>query len=264
MASTFPPNATARRRGGCAMPPIAARAAEARAALAAVTDPELDQSVVELGFIAGLSVAGERVAVAFRLPTFWCSAGFAWIMAEDMRAALMRLPWVGEAEVRLVDHFAAERINAGVTGGEGFRSAFGAEAAGDLAALRETFRRKAFLGRMAALIEALRQQGLSDAAITALTLAGLAACGADRGLVTRYSELRAVYGGPAGEGDAAFRTPEGEAITAAGLPAWLRDIRMTRRGAEANGEMCRILLKGRNDRMAPRELRIAAPALRIG
>ena len=93
------------------MPPNEERLAEVRAALDAVTDPELDQSVVDLGFITEMEVDGDRVAVAFRLPTYWCSAGFAWIMAEDMRAALTRLPWVASAEVRLVDHFAAGRIH---------------------------------------------------------------------------------------------------------------------------------------------------------
>ena len=224
------------------MPPNESRVAEARAALAAVTDPELDQSVVELGFIADVGVAGSCVAVAF-----WCSAGFAWIMAEDLRAALLGLAWVEEADVRLVDHFAAGRINAGVAAGRGFRSAFGDEAAGDLAALRETFRRKAFLGRMAALIEALRADGMSDAAIVALTLGHLAKAPVAAVFVARYRELRVVYGGPAGEGDAAFRKPDGAAIPAGTLGAWLRDVRMTRRSAEANGEMCRVLLKGRYD-----------------
>jgi metal-sulfur cluster biosynthetic enzyme len=237
------------------MPPNEERLAEVRAALAAVTDPELDQSVVDLGFVTAMEVDGGRVAAAFRLPTYWCSAGFAWIMAEDMRAALLRLPWVHKAEVRLVDHFAAERINRGVAAGAGFAAAFGGEAAGDLLALRETFRRKAFLGRMAALIEALRRTGMADAAIAALTLADLATCPVEPALIARYRELRAAHGGPAGESDAAFRTPDGAPITAAGLPAWLRDVRMTRRSAEANGEMCKVLLKGRNDGTGPAELR---------
>jgi metal-sulfur cluster biosynthetic enzyme len=241
------------------MPPNEERLAEVGAALAKVTDPELDQSVVDLGFVTAMEVDGGRVAVAFRLPTYWCSAGFAWIMAEDMRSALLRLPWVRSAEVRLVDHFAAGRINPGVAAGAGFAAAFGAEASGDLATLRETFRRKAFLGRMAALIEALRRAGMADGTIAALTVADLAVCPVDAGLLARYRELRAAYGGPAGEGDAAFRTPEGEAII--DLAAWLRDVRMTRRSVEANGEMCRILLKGRNDHTAPLELRVGESAL---
>jgi metal-sulfur cluster biosynthetic enzyme len=235
------------------MPPNEERLAEVRAALDAVTDPELDRSVIDLDFVTATEIEGDRVAVAFRLPTYWCSAGFAWIMAEDMRAALLRLPWVRNAEVRLVDHFAAARINPGVAAGAGFAAAFEVEAAGDLAALRETFRRKAYLGRMSALIEALRRIGMADDAIAALTLAELAAAPVEAGLAARYLELRALYGGPAGEGDPAFRTPDGAAIP--DLGAWLRDIRMTRRSVEANGEMCRILLKGRNDVSAPAELR---------
>lgn len=241
------------------MPPNDQRAGEVRAALAAVNDPELDQSVVDLGFIADVAVNGDHVDVAFRLPTFWCSAGFAWIMAEDMRAAVEGLSWVEQADIRLVDHFAAERVNGGVASGAGFRAAFGAEAAGDLAALRETFRRKAFLGRMSTLIEALRGAGAGDAAIVSLRIGDLAARGepALREPVGRYLELRSVYGGPAGEGEIAFRTPEGAEIAPENLRAYLRDIRMTRRSVEANGEMCRILLKARNEGAAPPELRPA-------
>jgi hypothetical protein len=66
-----------------------------------------------------------------------------------------------------------------------------------------------------------------------------------RPLVDRYLELRAFFGGACEAGDTAFRTADGDPITAAELPAYLRDIRMTRRGVEANGEMCRILLAER-------------------
>ena len=226
------------------------RLAEVHAALAQVTDPELDQSVVELDFLARVAIDGDRVAVDFRLPTFWCSAGFAWIMAEDMRRALMRLPWVKGADIRLVDHFAAARINAGVASGAGFGQAFAGEVAGDLAALRQTFRQKAFLGRMSRLIEALRAGGMADTAILALTVGDLDhLTEGDRpevaALARRYRELRGDFGGPATSLAPAFAKPDGEPIPPAGLGPWLRDIRMTRRGVEANGEMCRILLAGR-------------------
>ena len=59
--------------------------AEVWAALLAVTDPELDQSIVDLGFVTRVSVEAGRVDVDFGLPTFWCSANFAWMIAEDMR-----------------------------------------------------------------------------------------------------------------------------------------------------------------------------------
>jgi metal-sulfur cluster biosynthetic enzyme len=238
------------------------RAAAVMTALAAVVDPELDQSVVDLGFIAEVAVDDDRVTVSFRLPTFWCSASFAWIMAEDMRTALSRLGWVRDADIRLVDHFAAEKINTGIAGGDSFREAFGDEAAGDLAALRENFRKKAFLGRMAAMIEALRADGHSDEAICALTVSNVATLpgtareiGAEpagepphdiASLAACYLELREIFGGPAEPEAPAFVSVDGAPVTAAGFAAFLRDIRMTRRSVEANGEMCRILLAARN------------------
>ena len=51
--------------------------------------------------------------VVFRLPTFWCSANFAFLMATDMRCAIEQLPEIASARIRLVDHFAARRINRG-------------------------------------------------------------------------------------------------------------------------------------------------------
>jgi metal-sulfur cluster biosynthetic enzyme len=238
------------------MPP-SEREAEVLAALSPVTDPELDESVVDLGFIARVAVTGSRAAVDFRLPTFWCSANFAWIMAEDMKRALAALPWLSGSDVRLIDHFASKKVSDGVAAGRSFREAFGDEAAANLGAIRETFRRKAFLGRMARLIELLRERGWSDARIAAATVADIDRIAEGAGedaaatAAARYLELRAVYGGPAAPTDAAFRTPDGAAIPVADLPAWLRDIRMTRRGVEANGEMCRILLKARIEEPAP-------------
>jgi metal-sulfur cluster biosynthetic enzyme len=235
------------------------RIADILAALAPVTDPELDESVVDLGFIARVTVVGDRAEVDFRLPTFWCSANFAWIMAEDMRAALMQLPRLAHADVRLVDHFAAGKVNAGVSAGQSFRAAFGNEAADDLEVIRETFRQKAYLGRTSRLIELLRERGWDDVRILAAKVADLRDLGAGQGdpdvasAAIRFLALRAVYGGPALPADVAFRRLDGSAVTADGLAAWLRDIRMTRRGVEANGEMCRVLLKARIEDPAPGE-----------
>ncbi len=212
---------------------------EVRAVLADVLDPELDESMVDLGFVSRVAVEGGVVAVDFRLPTFWCAANFAWIMAEDMRAALAALPWAAHIDVRLVDHFSARRINDGVAAGRSFREAFGDEAADDLAALRETFRRKAYLGRMSRVIEALRDQGWSDEGILAAPIARIAPMvGTDRDhapLAARFLELRALFGGPNTDTDLAFRLADGAAIEPGQLAAALRDIRMTRRSVEANG-----------------------------
>lgn len=227
--------------------PLSDRMDEVWDALRPVTDPELDESVVELGFISDVAVDGFRVQVAFRLPTFWCSANFAFIMAEDMRDALARLAWVERAEIRVVDHFAAERINAGIAAGRGFSEVFAVEA--DLGALRQTFRRKAYLGRMSALIEMLRDEGRAAVDILALRIAHVQAIADGRVALAsaRFLQRRAEFGGSAAPDAPAFRKPEGETIEADELRGYLRDIRMVRRSAEANGEMCRMLLKARQD-----------------
>ncbi len=117
------------------------------AALAGVRDPELDESVTELGFVDGVIVSGGRVEVSLRLPTYFCAPNFAWLMVDDAHAALSAIPGVREVLVRLVDHFAADEINAGLRGGQGFEATFAGLADGELDALRETFRRKALAAR---------------------------------------------------------------------------------------------------------------------
>jgi metal-sulfur cluster biosynthetic enzyme len=116
-------------------------------AIAGVRDPELDQSIVELGFVRRIRVAGGEVRVELRLPTYWCSPNFSWLMADDVRGALLADPRVTEAEVVLVDHHAAGEISAGVSSGRTFADVFGPSPDGRLTDLRDLFRRKALLAR---------------------------------------------------------------------------------------------------------------------
>jgi hypothetical protein len=107
---------------------------------------------------------------------------------------------------------------------------------------------------MATLIGLIRKIGRDDPAIARLTMADLAALRQDDGLIAatdNYLELRAVFGGPAEPSDAAFRDADGADIPAGSLTDFLRDIRMRRRGVEANGEMCRVMLKARYGDQAP-------------
>ena len=67
---------------------------EVLGALTGVRDPELDQDLVELGFVAGLDVDGTSVAVRLRLPTYYCAPNFAYLMAVDARTAVEALPGV--------------------------------------------------------------------------------------------------------------------------------------------------------------------------
>ena len=102
------------------------REGEVLARLATVTDPELDEPVTALGFVEQVSVGADgSVAIDFRLPTFWCAANFAYMMAEDMRDAVAALPWVTSVTPRLRDHMCADEVNRGVAEGLPFGAAFG-------------------------------------------------------------------------------------------------------------------------------------------
>ena len=230
----------------------AAREAEVLARLATVTDPELDEPVTELGFVEGVTVAADgAVAIDFRLPTYWCAANFAYMMAEDMRDAVAALPWVTRAVPRLHDHMCAEQVNRGVAEGLNFGTAFG-EAGEDesLADLRTTFRRKAFQGRQEALLRALLAKGLDKGALVAMTIEALeqtaVAEAEGAGLKRRYLEIRACVGGTAAPESPAFVDTEGAPLAAAGLDEHLRTLASVRIAMEFNGALCRGLLAARD------------------
>ena len=60
----------------------------ARSALGTVMDPELDRSLVELGFARALARPDGHVTVELRLPTYWCAPNFVFLMAQDARDAV--------------------------------------------------------------------------------------------------------------------------------------------------------------------------------
>ena len=191
------------------------------------------------------------VSIDFRLPTFWCAANFAYMMAEDMRDAVASLPWVTRVVPRLREHMCADEVNRGVAEGLAFGDAFG-EAGDDdsLANLRATFRRKAFQGRQEALLRALLTQGLEKAALVAMTvqaLEGTTLAGSEiAGLKRRYLEMRGRVGGPSGLDALAFVTVEGAPLTEAGFDEHLRTLASVRIAMEFNGALCRGLLAARD------------------
>src|SRR5262249_60620537 len=89
------------------------RREEVYAQLAKVYDPELDQPLTELGFIGGVELAGSTVTVRFRLPTFWCAANFAFMIAADIRERVSELPWGEGVDVQLQGDFLYPAINGG-------------------------------------------------------------------------------------------------------------------------------------------------------
>src|SRR6202008_3034072 len=206
--------------------------------LRGVIDPELDESVVDLGFVTYVDVeAGEEVRVGFRLPTYWSAANFSYLMADDMRLAIGALPWVGEVEVTIGEHMYAEKINEGLKRGLSFAEAFGDEADDDLGALRRTFLVKAFQRRQSALLDHLIAAGFSAAQLVDMSLKELSAADLDdtgSALRRRYFERRGVVG----EADAgrAFVDAEGDRLQSETLGVYMRAMRRrVGRGGERDG-----------------------------
>ena len=138
-------------------------------AIDGVIDPELDRSLVELEFVRSVKVGGGDVHVALRLPTYWCSPNFAYLMVGDAQEAVRRVPGAQRVRIDLVDHFAGERISEAIQAGLSFQEAFPDQAEGELHELRRKFRLKAFVVRQEPVLRAVRLR-LGDAGAVALRL----------------------------------------------------------------------------------------------
>jgi metal-sulfur cluster biosynthetic enzyme len=92
--------------------------------LAQVLDPELDESIVDLGFVRSLRLHSGHADVALQLPTSWCAVNFAYLMAEDVRRAVLTVEGVHHATVHLGDHCAAREIEAAVNHGQSLPKPF--------------------------------------------------------------------------------------------------------------------------------------------
>jgi metal-sulfur cluster biosynthetic enzyme len=213
-------------------------------ALGTVYDPELDEPITSLRFVTSCRVsAGGDVDVRLRLPTPQCAPNFAFLMAADAREAVRRLPEVREVTVVLEDHYTGDEINAAIDRGGTFAHAFPGETDGDLGPLRELFRRKALVARQSRLCEALLAQGATPEEVTALRVADLPGEPDARRCLALREEL-----GISSAGDApAFVRPDGAALAAGELRHWLRVARLVRTSLEANGGICRSLLRVRYD-----------------
>jgi metal-sulfur cluster biosynthetic enzyme len=202
--------------------------AQVLAALGTVYDPELDEPITQLGFVGSCVVADGDVAVRLRLPTPQCAPNFAFLMAADARAAVLRVPGVRSASIVLEDHYTGEEINAAVAGGGGFDDAFPGESEGSLDALRALFQRKALLARQSALLGS-----------GATRLGELTGHEADR-----VRALRRALGIDASDDAAPFVLGDGTPVDSGDL-RFRRMASLTALSLETNGGMCRDLLKVR-------------------
>jgi metal-sulfur cluster biosynthetic enzyme len=211
-----------------------------------VYDPELDKSVLEMQFIEEVDIQEDTVTVVMRLPTFWCSPNFAFIMAEDIRDRVMELPWVNKVLLNLKDHCSSEDINKGVSEGKSFEEVFSNLASGDLNQVRNTFRIKSFMARQEHLLRELMNFGVENEMLS-LTIKDLNTHPAitDKTILQRYLTLRSELGFSNQPNEFAFFKYTGERIDPLKLSDYLLEARRTRMSMEFNANHCLGLLNTR-------------------
>lgn len=246
---------------------VDARESEVWESLAPVTDPELDESVTALGFVNSVQVQDETVSIGFHLPTYWCAANFAYMMASDMRQAVQALPWVKSVSVELIEHMYSDTINRGIAASRSFQDTFGDEASDDINVVRETFRKKAFQQRQELLIRYLLAKEYARAIVVSMTMHELdqllAPDSEGEHLLQRYREIRREWGGAFEPGNSAFVRVDGELLSLESLDGYLSELRSIRINTQFNGQICRGLLDARYGKQAstPSEIRVEFPAL---
>jgi metal-sulfur cluster biosynthetic enzyme len=226
-----------------ASPAVDTLAGAVLAALATVRDPELDEPITTLGFVASCTVSPEgQTQVRLRLPTYFCAPNFAFLMVADAYDAAIGVAGVRTAEVILDDHFASDAINAGVAARAGFVASFDGEAVDELDELRATFLRKAVLAGTDLVCRPLVDGGCTPAELAALTLGRVPRSPE----LTRLRQRRADLGLPAGDAAPLLIDPAtGAPVAPDAVPLHLRRARLTRTGIDANTSICSGMLKAR-------------------
>jgi len=225
-----------------------------------VLDPELDEPALQLGFIESLHVQEGHATVAIHMPTSWCAANFAYMMAEDIRRELLAVESIHAVTIRLGDHFAASEIETGVNAGIPFAEAFAAEGGGHLATLRATFLRKGFLSRQERFLRGLKEAGLTAADICALRIgdlsfvgdACLARCAGRKpvevgpaDMARRYLQRRVELGLDGSPTGSLITDLHDHPLTVGRLEEHFTIARTVRLSLEANGAFCRAVLGAR-------------------
>ena len=210
------------------------------AALAQVRDPELDEPITTLGFVASASVDADGTAeVHLRLPTYFCAPNFAYLMVADAYDSVVALDEVRQATVILDDHFASDAINDGVAARAGFVRSFEGEAVDELDQLRADFLRKAV---MAGTDQVCRTLDLAPADLASCVLGDLPQSTA----LDRLRRRRRDLGLPTEDDSLLLIDPKtGAPIGADAVPLHLRKARLTRTSLDANTGICRGMLRHR-------------------
>jgi metal-sulfur cluster biosynthetic enzyme len=211
-------------------------------ALSGVRDPELDEPITDLKFVAALRVAEDAVDVRLRLPTPFCAPNFAYLMVADAKEAVLSIPGVREARISLDGHYASEEINAGMVEDRGFEGTFPGNTEGEsLDELRAIFRRKSFVSRQEKICRALLAEGYSSEELAEMRLEEVPASEAFEKYLSRREEL-----GLDVSAEAPFVVdPDGNQIPEKAVVEHLRFAKLTRLSIEGNAGFCRGLLATR-------------------
>jgi metal-sulfur cluster biosynthetic enzyme len=217
--------------------------AAVRSALDQVRDPELDEPITTLGFVASCHVDSAGTAtVRLRLPTYYCAPNFAYLMVADAYDVVSAVAGVAHTEIVLEDHFASSAISGGVAARAGFVASFEGEAEQELDELRAYFLRKAVLAGTDRVCRPLLAAGYTAEDLVGMTLVDVPAS-AD---LERLRSRRADLGLPASDADPLLVDPvTGDAVGVEALPLHLRRAKATRVSMEANAGVCQALLRER-------------------
>ena len=222
------------------------------ARLGRVLDPELDESVLTLGFVE--SVAGDdagNVTVCLRLPTYWCAANFSYLMASDVQRELSELEGVRSVTVKLREHFASREVEEGSVSAMTFGAAFPNSGPDTLEETRQIFLRKGYFSRQEHLLRELKRNGLSVEHMAVLRVGDIEASQVDPRVASRYLERREEL-----ELDCSPQAPlivalNGQKIPPTDMETYYIRARTTRLAMQANGSLCSAMLQSRNANWTP-------------
>ena len=217
------------------------------AALGTVMDPELDEPITDLGFVANHTLTPTDdgradVEVHLRLPTSFCAPNFAYLMAADAQDALGALDGVRQIAIFLDDHHDSTKINSGLAAGGDYRGTFAHEADDSLDELRMIFRRKAHTAAMERSCSALIRSGVRTVDdLHTLTVGDLPPGSTTDALLRRRTDL----GFSDAPGALVMVDDRGTPIPEEQVPLRLRFARTTRISIDGNAHFCRGLLRTR-------------------
>ena len=229
-----------------------------------VLDPELDESILKLGFVKSIAAENGHLTIELHLPTYWCAPNFSYMMAEDTRRELLTVGGIHDVTVRLKDHFAAGTIEAGVNAGKSFSQAFPDEASDNLCQLSDLFLRKGYIRRQERLLQNLKNAGLLFEEIAMLRIGDLSfedesyrirhndgrICDVGEAEVARqYFQRRAEMNLDCSPTAPLIIDLRGREVTAQQLEKYLIRARTVRVALQANGSFCAAVLtarKGKN------------------